>query len=181
VLSQRVGSVMGEANCIRGLAELARMQSDHATANVGFNQALRLYQRIDSILGQANCIKALGDIARVCANWNAAYTNFEQSLSLYRRGEDIRGEAESIIRLGQLQRESCDAVQGLANIKMGFARYFESAPTGDLAIQGWRNIHLAMTSDNETEAQRYMELARSSWATVKRHDLVFDWITTVNM
>ncbi len=43
---QRVGDLLGEANCIQGLGDVARRVSDNASAQGFCEQALRLYERI---------------------------------------------------------------------------------------------------------------------------------------
>jgi hypothetical protein len=41
-----VGAVLGEANCIRGLGDVARVEGDRTAAQARYNEALALYQRI---------------------------------------------------------------------------------------------------------------------------------------
>ena len=43
-LYQQVGSVLGEANCIQGLGDVARDRSDNDEARDRYEQALSLYQ-----------------------------------------------------------------------------------------------------------------------------------------
>src|SRR5205807_2922583 len=63
ILFAEAGDVLGEANCIKSLGNIAFKHSDHATAQARFEQALPLYRRVDHVLGEANCIRSLGDIA----------------------------------------------------------------------------------------------------------------------
>ena len=45
-LYQRVGSLLGEANCIQGLGDIALGRSDHDTARTHYDAALAIYKRI---------------------------------------------------------------------------------------------------------------------------------------
>src|SRR5262249_46313004 len=57
------GDMLGEANCIRGLGDIAFQRSDHVGARKWYEEALPLYRQVGSVLGEANCIESFGDIA----------------------------------------------------------------------------------------------------------------------
>ena len=55
-LYQKVGDVLGEANCIRSLGDIALERSDHERRAQRYEQALPLYRQVGDVLGEANCI-----------------------------------------------------------------------------------------------------------------------------
>src|ERR1700744_5768706 len=57
------GMVLGEANCIISLGNIALRRSDYDTARISYEDALRLYHKTGDLLGEGNCITRLGDIA----------------------------------------------------------------------------------------------------------------------
>jgi tetratricopeptide (TPR) repeat protein len=62
-LYQQVGSVLGEANCIQGLGDIARACSDHDTARSHYEKALLLFQRIKEPYSVGNTLLRLARIA----------------------------------------------------------------------------------------------------------------------
>lgn len=174
-LYRQVGDLLGEANCILSIGETEVGRSDDK-AHERFITAIDLFRQIGNTGGEAKCVQCLGNIARVNTNYVLAKAHYEEALSLYRRVGDIGGEAETMIRLGQIQRNNNQSDQGLAAINTGFDLYLKATDSLDQAVTGWRAIRIALTCDNASEANKYRELAKSSWVTIGRLDLVSEWI-----
>ena len=107
-LYQRVGDLIGEANCIQSLGDIALRRSDHDAARTHYETARPLYQRVGDLLGKANCIKGLGDIARSRSDHDTARTHYETARLLYQRVGSILGEANCIQGLGDIARGRSD-------------------------------------------------------------------------
>ncbi|MFI5593656.1 tetratricopeptide repeat protein [Amycolatopsis sp. NPDC051758] len=106
-LYQRVGSVLGEANCLRNLGGLEFRESNNDRARELFGQALLLYRRVGVVLGEANCLSNLGGLEFRESNNDRARELFDHALLLYRRVGDVLGEANCLRNLGGLEfRES---------------------------------------------------------------------------
>jgi tetratricopeptide (TPR) repeat protein len=87
-LYRQVGDVLGEANCIQSLGDIALARSDHEVARASYEQALPLYRQVGDVLGEANCIKSLGDIARAQDDAAVACQRYHAALALYQRIAD---------------------------------------------------------------------------------------------
>ena len=102
-LYEGVGDVRGEANCIKGLGDIALASSEHESARQCYEQALPLYRRVGDVLGEANCIKSLGDIALAERDESgAADERFREALALYRRIEEPYSIGWSLVELARL-------------------------------------------------------------------------------
>lgn len=79
----RTGDVLGQANCIGSLGNIALTLSNHEEARALYEEAKLLFVRVGSILGQANCTRRLGDLALARSDHEEARVLYEESLALY--------------------------------------------------------------------------------------------------
>jgi tetratricopeptide (TPR) repeat protein len=122
------------------------------------------------------CILHLGQIARSRSDHETALARYEEALALYRRIGAVLGEAESMVRYGQVRRSVGDSGRGISEINAGFVLYFRVAGPKDRAAPGWLALQDALICTNAADAQKYRELARTSWMAIGRLDLVRQWI-----
>jgi tetratricopeptide (TPR) repeat protein len=110
------GSVLGEANIIQSLGDIALARSDHKGARERYEEALHLYWGLGEKNGRANCIRSLGDIALARSDREGALRRYEEALQLY---ENDRDKAGCIERFGDI---------ALARSDLGGAlRHYEEA------------------------------------------------------
>ncbi|MDF3062716.1 MAG: hypothetical protein K0S06_2825 [Microvirga sp.] len=166
-LYRNVGAVMGEANCLLILGDLA-WRSEPDTARERLQDALRLYRKIGDVLGEANCIYDIGEIALSRAEYSAARQLFEDALALY-RSVAHRYAGPVLIRKGQLAQLSASGA-ARAHFDAALA-LFEREPK-NLALPGWRAFHAALVATDAAVAAEKREEARAHWTRVGRLDLV---------
>ena len=158
ILFAEAGDVLGEANCIQSLGDIALRRSDHDTAQARYEEALPIYRRVGDKLGEAVCIARLGSIALNRSDHQTAHGRYDEALPLFRRVGDVLGEANCIRRLGDIALERSD--HATAQL-----RYEEALPlfrrVGDVlgeanCIKCLGDIALRR-SDHDTAQARYEE------------------------
>jgi tetratricopeptide (TPR) repeat protein len=103
-LYRQAGNLLGEANCIKGLADTTLHRSDQDTAHAHYQKALTLYRQAGNLLGEASCLRGLGDIALERSDQNTARTYYQEALPLYQAIAAPYCIGWTLIRLARLER-----------------------------------------------------------------------------
>jgi tetratricopeptide (TPR) repeat protein len=153
----KVGDVLGEANCIKSLGDIALYRSDYDGARERYEAALPLYRKVDNVLGEANCIQSLGDIALDRSDHDGARERYEAALPLYRKVGAMQGEANCIRRLGDIALARSDHDGARERYEAALPLYRKVG-----AMQGEANCILSLGDIDE--ANKDIASARRRWS-----------------
>jgi len=166
---RRVGDVLGEANCIRSLGDVALNSSDHAAARQHYEAALILFGQVSDVRGEANCLWSLGNAALWESDYAEAQRRYDSALPLFRRIGDVLGEASCILRLGDLAlaRSENDAARRTYEQALSLYELIEDPYT-----VGYTHQRLARLADDPAVRARHIQAAREAWLSIDRPDLI---------
>jgi tetratricopeptide (TPR) repeat protein len=95
-------NVLGQANCLRHLAEVAIKSGHQEGAREQLRDALPLFRRIGDVRGEAACLLLLGYVALQLFDFSTARSSCENALALLRGLQDPRCVADALLFLAQL-------------------------------------------------------------------------------
>ena len=98
------GELIGEADCLWGLAGIARMQSRNEEARSLYEQARDRYVRAGGLSGEADCLLGLADTARMQSCNEEARSLYEQARDRHVRAGGLIGEAHCLSGLAEIAR-----------------------------------------------------------------------------
>jgi hypothetical protein len=88
-----VGNILGEANCIKGFGEIARLTSDYVTARVHFERARSLYRKVGNIISEAESTIRIGQVDCTIGNRFEGLSAINAGFSLYFRSAHAEDRA----------------------------------------------------------------------------------------
>lgn len=112
-----VGDVLGQANCIWSMGDIALARSEHEEARGLYEQAQPLYERVGDILGQANCIKSLGDVALALSEHKEARDLYERALASYASIREPYSMGWTHVRLARVARFDAERAAHVAEAR----------------------------------------------------------------
>ena len=168
---RRADYARGEANTLKALGDLERMEAHYGAARARYEAALTLFQAIPDRLGEANTLKALGDLEVREAHYGAARARYEAALTLFQAIPDRLGEANTLQALGILHQAEGDLEGAGAGFAAAAALYAAIGLPRDEAVMKAMFAQLRLAQGRPDEA---IALIRAALEVFEARDLAQD-------
>jgi tetratricopeptide (TPR) repeat protein len=158
------GDWRGEAGCLSGLADIARIQSRNDEARGLYEDARERYVRVGELSGEAGCLWGLAEIARMQARYDEARGLYENARERCVRAGGLSGEAyclEGLATIARMQDRSDEARAFYENARERYVRAGGLSGEAD-CLRGLAKI--ARMQHRNDEAHALYEEARERYA-----------------
>ena len=125
------------------------------------------------MLGEAVCTARLGQIALGQSDHAGAGRRYEEALPLFRRVGAVLGEANCFRALGDIALARSDHDHARALFDEALALYARIPEPYSI---GRSHLVLARVARDEEERARHIAAAREAWLSIKRDDLVQQYL-----
>lgn len=102
--AQEIDNRMVEANALRALGTVARLQGDHASARRHYGAARKIHCAIGDRSGEADALWGLGTVACLQGHCAAARAHYQAALKIHCAIGNRMGEAYALLGLGEAIR-----------------------------------------------------------------------------
>jgi tetratricopeptide (TPR) repeat protein len=103
-LFQEVEDRHSEAQALRGLGDLERVQGNYDQARAIYTQASLLFREQEDRRGAAQVLRGIAELERMLVRIDQARKTFTEARRLFKEVEDRHGEVQVLIGLGDLER-----------------------------------------------------------------------------
>jgi tetratricopeptide (TPR) repeat protein len=104
MICRRAGDRAGEADALRGLADVDQMLDRYEEAGERYEQARALFHRLDDPVGEAYAMRGLADVDQMLGKYDRAHERYQQARTIARQISDLSGEAYTLRGLADVDQ-----------------------------------------------------------------------------
>ena len=158
--TEQVGAVLGEANCIRSLGDIALGALTTRRRARALRAGAAALQQVGDVLGEANCIQGLGDIALARSDHEGARARYEQALPSTSRSATCWARPTAS-RASATSRLSARTTRGRGSATSRRSPCCAKIP--EPYSMGVTHLRLMQAAASDADRERHREAARAAW------------------